>query len=591
MKDIRTLIQMFRHLFEILSQKQKKSLFFVFVFILLSAMLEMLGVSIIMPFIQILTDPAHLMEKTYIRLPANLLGLHSIAQITVMVGVSIILIYILKNVFLLLSSYVRIKFSTELTKDLAILVMDSYIHHPYEYFTFTNSSEILQGVNGDVYSIEQIIGNIMQLTMESMIVLTIGLYLFITDPLMSFGIIILAGLCVLLVLAIFKRHTSRLGIINRQASMELNQISIHIANGIKDIFVLQKRLPFLNKFSKKEEQFAKTRLQYLTVGAIPERLIETVCIVGIIIVVLIRYFHIANMTHFISSLAVFAVGAFKILPSISRISGYLNGLIFLRPALDMAYQNITAARTYTEQTAQQIDEADENMHISFLKEIKVDHITWHYQNGGKNILSNASLIIKKGESVGIIGESGAGKSTLSDILLGLYVPQSGSVTVDGHVVTDIPKSWSRMMGYVPQAVFLMDDTVRANIAFGVDVIDDVRVWNALEQASLKKFIESLPNGLDTIVGERGIKFSGGQRQRIAIARALYNQPDILILDEATSALDNETETAVMEAIESLQGTITLIIIAHRLSTIRNCDKIYEITDGQAILKTYAEILR
>lgn len=589
MKDIHTFLRMFRHLLEILSHKQQKSLLFVFILIAFSAVLEMLGVSIIMPFIQVLTDPIRLMNKKYIQLPAKLLRLHSVTQITVMVGLAIIIIYVLKNIFLLFSAYVRIKFNTELTKDLAISVMNSYIHRPYEYFTVTNSSEILQGVNGDVYSIEQIAGNFMQLAMESLIVMAISIYLFITDPFMSLGIIALAGLCFLTVITIFKKHTSHLGIQNRQASMELNQISLHIANGIKDIYVLQKRRPFLDKFRKKEEQFAKTRLHYLTIGAVPERLIETVCIAGIITVVLIRFFSVTDMADFISSLAVFAVGAFKILPSISRISSYLNGLIFLRPALDIAYDNITSAQSYTNQESSKLDIPDTNDQVSFHTEINVDHITWHYQNSHKNILADVNLKIKKGESVGIIGESGAGKSTLSDILLGLYIPQSGTVTVDNHIITDIPRSWSQMMGYVPQSVFLMDDTVRANIAFGVDAVDDNQVWNALKQASLKTFIESLPDGLDTIVGERGIKFSGGQRQRIAIARALYNQPDILILDEATSALDNETEAAVIDAIESLQGTITLIIIAHRLSTIRNCDKIYEIANGHALLRTHDEI--
>ncbi len=589
MKDIHTFIQMFHHLFEILSPAQRKKILVVFVLIILSAIFEMLGVSAIMPFIQMLTDPERLMDKPYIQFVSNTLGLHSVSQITVGIGIGIILIYILKNMFLFLSSCVRIKFSTELTKDLAISVMNSYIHRPYEYFTITNSSEILQGINGDVYSIDQIIGNILLFTMESMIIITISVYLVLTDPFMALGVILLSGLCTFAIILVFKKRLSHMGVINRQASMELNQISMHIANGIKDIYVLQKRENFLNKFKHKETQFAKTRLQYLIVGAVPERLIETVCIIGIIMVVLIRFMNTTDMTGFVASLAVFAVATFRILPSISRISGYLNGLVFLRPALDAAYNNITAARSYTEQMKPQQNDTEENCKTRFQKEIKISHITWHYQQSNKNVLSDTNLIIRKGESVGIIGESGAGKSTLSDILLGLYVPQKGSITVDGQVITDIPKAWSQMMGYVPQAVFLLDDTVKANIAFGEDYIDEERIWKALEQASLKRFIETLPDGLDTIVGEQGIKFSGGQRQRIAIARALYNQPDILILDEATSALDHETETAVMDAIESLQGTITLIIIAHRLTTIRNCDKIYEITNGQAKLRSHDEI--
>ncbi|RHP90058.1 ATP-binding cassette domain-containing protein [Firmicutes bacterium AM59-13] len=199
--------------------------------------------------------------------------------------------------------------------------------------------------------------------------------------------------------------------------------------------------------------------------------------------------------------------------------------------------------------------------------------------------------MKKGESVAFIGESGAGKTTLADIILGLYIPQEGTVTVDGVSIYDIPQDWSRIVGYVPQSVYLLDDTIRNNILFGEKQMDDKKIWDALKQAQLYDFVKTLPDGLNTIVGERGIKFSGGQRQRIAIARALYYNPDILVLDEATSALDNETEEALMESIEALQGLKTLIIIAHRLSTIRNCDKIYEVKDGKIELRNKEEILK
>ena len=200
-----------------------------------------------------------------------------------------------------------------------------------------------------------------------------------------------------------------------------------------------------------------------------------------------------------------------------------------------------------------------------------------------------SLTIYKGESIGLIGSSGAGKTTISDIILGLLKPQRGSVTINDYDVFSIPNVWSKLIGYVPQSIYLLDHTIRANVAFGIEDISDEKVWCALQKASLDRFVESLPNKLDTIVGERGVKFSGGQRQRVAIARALYYEPEILILDEATAALDNETETAVLESIESLQGSVTIIIVAHRLTTIRNCDKIFEITNGVAIERTKDEV--
>ena len=219
-----------------------------------------------------------------------------------------------------------------------------------------------------------------------------------------------------------------------------------------------------------------------------------------------------------------------------------------------------------------------------MQQIEIRDVVWQYEGTEKKVLKGVNLIIKKGQSVAFIGQSGAGKTTLADIILGLLYPQQGKVLLDGeHDIHQIPTQWSKLIAFVPQTVYLMDDTIRNNVAFGVDEkeIIDEQIWSVLEQAQLKDFVEELPDGLDTLIGERGVRFSGGQRQRIAIARALYTNPDILILDEATSALDNETETAVMEAIERLQGHKTLIIIAHRLTTVKKCDMIYEIKNGVA----------
>ena len=221
--------------------------------------------------------------------------------------------------------------------------------------------------------------------------------------------------------------------------------------------------------------------------------------------------------------------------------------------------------------------------------LTVDNVHWQYPSAEKEVLSGITLHIRKGTSVALIGHSGAGKTTLADIILGLYRPQQGCIRFKGTDIRTISGQWSGSVGYIPQSVYLTDDTIRNNVAFGVDEPDDELVWQALEQAQLKEFVAGLPGRLDTIVGDRGVRFSGGQRQRVAIARALYYNPEILILDEATSALDNETETAVMEAIDSLQGNKTLIIVAHRLTTIRNCDVVYEIADGQAVERVKEEL--
>ena len=305
-----------------------------------------------------------------------------------------------------------------------------------------------------------------------------------------------------------------------------------------------------------------------------------------------------NIDTFIPVLGTFAMAAFKILPSVSKIATRVNSLVFYQKQLDATYDYLKAAREYEAEMRAYSQKhigkiLDRDVEIEFRDKLSIQNIKWKYLNSKEYVIDGLYLDIKKGESVALIGPSGAGKTTLADIIMGLLKPEAGTVEMDGKDIFAIPHQWARLIGYVPQSVFLTDDTLRNNVAFGVDEkeISDDKIWNALEKAQLREFAESLPYGLDTFVGERGVKFSGGQRQRVAIARALYENPEILVFDEATSALDNETEAAVMESIDSLQGVKTLIIIAHRLSTIRKCNKIYEVRDGVAVLRDRDEVIK
>lgn len=582
MTDIRTLITMIKQLAEILTRRQRIKMLGVLFLIIISAICETIGVSFILVLVQAIINPESLLSVNVIQAMMSFFSINTARGVIWIVGFGMIALYFIKNLLQLWVAYERSKFSTGISRDAGILIMKSYMNHPYEYFTYTNTSEILQGVNGDSIRIQEIISALLQLVTEGLTALLIGVYIFTVDSVMATGMVLLAIFCSLLIVYVLKKKMSSLGIADRNASSERNRIAIQISNGIKEIHVMQKKEEFLKKFEKTEYVHAKTRCNFLFMSAIPERTIEGMFICGFVLVVLIRDMSAANTSSFVASLAAFAMAAFRILPAISRMSGYLNQLIFLRPAFNNAYTSISNARDFVNSREKNLDNVDNSEDFEFNNEIRLDNVSWKYKNSPQYTLCGLSLSIKKGQSIGIIGESGAGKSTLSDILLGLYSPQEGNVSVDGHVITSIPKSWGRMIGYVPQMVFLMDDTLRENIAFGEANTDEDRIWSTLERASLKEYVEALPDGLDTMVGEHGIKLSGGQRQRIAIARALYHDPSILILDEATSALDNETEAAVMDAIESLQGNITLIIIAHRLTTIRNCDIIVRIENGTAI---------
>jgi ABC-type multidrug transport system fused ATPase/permease subunit len=348
--------------------------------------------------------------------------------------------------------------------------------------------------------------------------------------------------------------------------------------GIKETKIAQTEGYFLKKFDNEYESFAKNHCSYQTLAYLPKPAMETVVIGALLFVVMIKLLRGVDSVYFVSTMSVFAVAAYRLLPSFNRISGYLGRIMFDKASVDAIYKDLKTVEEL-EKNAGEIDETD----INFSKEIVVDNLSFKYPLSEKNVLENVSLTLPKNKSVAFIGPSGAGKTTLADIILGLLYQQNGSIKVDGVSIPENSKCWKRKLGYIPQTIFLTDDTITNNIAYGVDEkdIDEKRVLEVIEEAQLKDFIDTLPDGINTEIGERGVRLSGGQRQRIGIARALYHDPEILVLDEATSALDTETETAVMDAIDSLSGKKTLLIIAHRLTTIENCDIVYEIKDGKA----------
>ena len=324
---------------------------------------------------------------------------------------------------------------------------------------------------------------------------------------------------------------------------------------------------------------------------IPKYIIETVCISGLLIAIIIKlYFGQRDDTaFFITQLTAFAVASIRLLPSVGKINAYVNNILYCKPSLDLIYND------FREIEGHEFDSIsdEEREEFSFEESIKIKDITYRYPNTDKDVLHNVSLVVPKGKTVAFIGSSGAGKTTLADIVLGLLQPQQGEVLVDNWSIYAHMSAWHKKMGYIPQTIYLSDDNIRNNIAFGIEEekIDDKAVEQAIKKAQLYDFVQSLPDKLNTFVGDRGIRLSGGQRQRIGIARALYHDPDVLVLDEATSALDNETEQAVMEAIESLQGLKTMIIIAHRLTTIRNADLIYEVENGKVSLREKEEVFK
>ncbi|MBP3296328.1 MAG: ABC transporter ATP-binding protein, partial [Lachnospiraceae bacterium] len=300
----------------------------------------------------------------------------------------------------------------------------------------------------------------------------------------------------------------------------------------------------------------------------------------------------ADMLAFVPKLTVFAMAAFRMMPSFNRISGYLNSIMFNKASVDAVYHDLGEIAKMTVRREKR--DAAETERWTLKHSIVAEDITFAYESKPDvTVLNGVTIEIPSKKSIALVGSSGAGKTTLADVILGLYKPQSGRILMDGKDIHENMDAWRRMIGYIPQNIYLLDDTIRANIALGVpeDKVDDDKIWAVLEEAQLADFIREQEKGLDTNIGDRGVKLSGGQRQRIGIARALYTDPELLVLDEATSALDTETETAVMDAIFRLSGKVTMIVIAHRITTIRNCDHIYKIADGTATEVKYEDLVQ
>lgn len=582
--------KMVKQLRYILNKRQQVQCIRAFIAMLVAAIFETLGISVVIPFIIALTQPETLLKYKSIRAIVDFLNIKSTYGIIFLMAIGVILVYLVKNIIILFSNYIQIRFRNQLENDLSVLMLDSYMKRPYTFFLNINSGDILRGINSDISGVAQIVDGFFGFLSESITFFLIGFFLIYLNPIIAIGLILSVSLCSLLIVLGFKSTLNMLGKEVRQAFAKKFAYANQAICGIKEITIMQRRRNFTKLYKNASNLAANCNISYQMTSKIPSKVTEVVFIAAIVLLCSIGMQGNIDILTIIPQLSAIAIACVRVLPAVSAMTASINTLVYYRVTLESASENIREAADYEEWLKEYRDTKGEleqyQQKEKFEEYIEIDHISWHYSGATTNVLDDLSIKIQRGESVALIGESGAGKSTLADIILGVLKPQKGNVYVDGLDIFAMPKNWSKLIGYVPQTVFLVDDTIRNNVAFGLmdEEIRDEQVWKALDEAQLKKFVESLPDGLDTIVGERGIKFSGGQRQRVAIARALYHNPQILILDEATSALDNDTETAVMEAIDALQGQKTLIIVAHRLSTIRNCNKVFEIKEGKAILQ-------
>lgn len=563
----------------ILNKKQKQKCFLAMILIIIGSLFETLGVSLIVPFVQAMLVPDKLMKNEYIQDIMKFCNINSGTALIVLMGIGLIFIYLIKNIYLTFLSYYQIKFQCKIQKELSVNMLDLYMRRPYTFFVEKNSGELLRGITSDVDGVYSILDLSFKMIAELLTALMICVFIFITNATLAIAIIFLAGGCLVGITLGFKRVLKIMGINQQKFGAQKYKHAYESINGAKEIKVMHREKYFLKTYENSYENYQKTIISNKFATSCPERIIEAVCICGLIGMVCFQILLGRDSVSFVPQLAAFAVAAFRILPSTSRISSNFNQLIFYRPTLNSLYNNFETVYKIEDKKKKDSRHINE---ITFTDRFEIRNLRWKYSNTDRYIIDNGSIVINKGNAVALIGASGAGKTTLANIIMGLLEPQEGKILLDGEDISEFLEQWQELIGYVPQSVFLTDDTIRNNIAFGIEEskISDEVVWKVLKKSQMYEFVSNLPDGLDTIVGEQGIKFSGGQRQRIAIARALYSDPPILVLDEATSALDNDTERGIMEAIDSLYGEKTLVIVAHRLSTVRKCDTIYKIEGGR-----------
>ena len=583
MENVKTFFRMFKQLNSILGTREKRKAVIVMLLSIINAFLETLGISAMVPFIIAMLQPASLLKYETINKMVSILRISSEDEMITFVGIGVVIIFAVKNAFILFFNRYRLNFRNSLERDLSVNMLNSYMVRPYSFFLKTNSSEVIRGVTADNVGVAAVLDSYCTLINEGLTCSLIGIVLAIINPVLALGILVLACIIALLSVILLRKRISGYASKAREAFAERYKYAYETIEGVKEIEVMKRQHFFLERYRQAATQASNINTRYLWISMLPSRVTEAAFLSGLVIIVLISRRYVEDVSILAAQLSAVAVAAIRVLPSISNISGAMNGLVYNRLALESACENIRECRANKES----LDVEDlSDKKTEFQNSIVVNNISWRYEGKHENVLENLSIEIKKGEAIGIIGESGAGKTTLADIILGLFIPQIGEVTVDGMSIYDKDTGWHKMIGYVPQNVYLLDDTIRNNILFGIDEnnIDEERIQRVLEQSQLIEFVNNQPSGLNTYLGERGVKISGGQRQRIAIARALYYDPEILVLDEATSALDNETENAVIEAINALHGDKTLVIIAHRLTTIDKCDKVFEVTEKKAVLR-------
>ena len=556
--------------------KEKKEQVPSLVFLLMIGMVfEMVSLGLLIPALSIMLKSE--ITQEYPILTPYLLYFGNPSQKEIIIGGMSLLaiIFLVKTLFLVFLFFFQNKFTSTLQVQLTTKLYAIYLKQDYQFHLKRNSAELIRNTQTEVILFNRAASALILISTELAIIFAIVFTLILVEPFGTMIVMISLSFSVLIFHQVSKKKLVEWGEKRQELSKGINQFLLEGLGGVKDIKLLGREDYFIDNYNLKNRLWAGINISQLTLSQLPRLYLELLGIFGLVILVIVMVLQGSQIDTLLPTLVIFTAGAFKMIPGFNRIMGAIQNVKLTVPVVNVLYSEFLLEKEMKKDNAKE---------VILRSEISVQDVIFMYQNTHKIIINKINLKIKKGESVGFVGKSGSGKSTLIDLILGLLEVDDGSILIDGKNINHINRGWQKNIGYVPQSVYLTDDTLQKNIALGIpeDQIDDKAIRRAMKQAQLNDFIQDLDEGVDTYVGERGVRLSGGQRQRIGIARAMYHNPSVLVLDEATSALDSDTEKNVMEAVYLLKGEITIIIIAHRLSTLNGVDRIYHLDKGSLI---------
>lgn len=576
--------KIWKKLMVLLDGKQKRTMILLVFMMLIGAILEVFSVATVIPVANIVFMPDEIHENELLSTIYNMFGFESDKVFGIAVMLCLVAAFILKNIYIYFMQKTMYRFVYTNQFRTSERMMKNYMRRGYEFYLNADTAVIQRSITSDVNNMYGLILSLLQLISEAIVFVVLSIVLLVSDPMMTIIIASLLGITLLVIKVIIKPIMRRSGEENQEYYSNLFKWINQTVMGIKEVKIGGKEKYFIDTYAEYGKGYVNAVQRYTLYNNIPRLIIETVCVAGIVVYLLFLFLNGNETGNLLDTIAAFGVALMRLMPCANRINNQLNSISYFEPFFMGVSDNLQDEINGKNTDVSVFEVQKEKLPVK--DEIVMKDISYKYPNTDKWILKDASVSIPIGSAVGIVGETGSGKSTFVDVLLGLLVMQKGEITADGQNIFEGNnyRKWLKNVGYIPQTVFMIDDTIRKNVAFGIpeDEIDEARVWEVLKEAQLDEFVKSLPEGLETGIGERGIRLSGGQRQRISIARALYEDPAVLVLDEATSALDNDTEKAIMDSINHLHGKKTLIIIAHRLQTIEKCDAVYRVKDTKII---------